>query len=232
MRSSFFCLLVVAASCAPVYIPNQVNAPLLTGQNEIQVAGSIGSNGADVQAAYAVTDEIGVMANFSAQKKGESSSSDYHKHMFKEIGLGYQTPMGRNGVFDIYAGVGSGTSSSRDSYTWFGSQSVAADGNYRRIFIQPSAGRRGTGLHAALSTRLAWVTFTKFESGGNTVKKNYTQFYIEPVVTTRLGFENFKFQTQIGLSLPLDHNRTFEHQPVIFNIGLFLNLNHSDGADE
>jgi hypothetical protein len=219
-------------SCAPVYIPNTVNTPLLTGQNEFQLSGSAGSNGLDLQGAYAVTDEIGIMANMSLADQEQSTSSDYHKHNFKEFGIGYMTPMGRRGVFEVYTGYGWGTASSRDTYDFFGTNSVAAEGSYRRFFIQPSAGTRRANLHAALSTRLAWVTFTRFESAATVQKKDYTRFFLEPVFTTRFGFEYFKIQAQMGLSLPLTQQKTFEGQPVIINVGLFLNFNHSDGEEE
>jgi len=223
-------ILALLSGCAPLYVPNTVNTPLLTEQNEVQVAALGGSGGLDIQTAYAITDEIGVMGNLSIADQADTTRSRYHKHNFKELGIGYMTPMSRTGVFEIFAGYGWGTANSRDSFSFFGPQKVAAEGDYHRFFIQPSAGTRRENMHLALTTRLAWVTFTRLKTGTTVETKDFKRFFVEPVVTFRLGFEYFKIQTQLGLSIPLAKETPFESQPFILSVGLFLNFNHSDGA--
>ncbi len=58
-------IVLIFASCSPLYRPNTVNVPLFKEKNELSVNAGASSNGADVQAAFAATNHIAVMANGS-----------------------------------------------------------------------------------------------------------------------------------------------------------------------
>ncbi|HRC89903.1 MAG TPA: hypothetical protein PK910_07795, partial [Bacteroidales bacterium] len=82
---------LIINSCAPAYVPNVLNAPMLTNKNEVQAAVYIGTSGFDPQIAWAPTNHIGVMANASFMNSTSDSTENYHKHNFFEFGAGYYT---------------------------------------------------------------------------------------------------------------------------------------------
>jgi hypothetical protein len=116
----FIILLVLAASCAPVYVPTTRNAPLFRGAGEFQASAYL-TTGLDAQVAYALTDHIGVTGsyNFLSQKQGlppDAPVPDFkRKNNFGEIGLGlYQST--RSMRYELYAGYGKGEGTSYSNY--------------------------------------------------------------------------------------------------------------------
>jgi hypothetical protein len=107
----FFVLLLVASSCAPVYVPNVRNSPLFSKAGEFQGSVQFG-NGLDLQGAVSVTNHIGVMANYSFAERNKNNYDPddelgYHYHKFLEGGLGYYENQG-NWCYEIFAGYGKG----------------------------------------------------------------------------------------------------------------------------
>ncbi len=225
-------LMTVLIGCAPAYIPNAVNVPLLGNQAEFHGSFSAGTSGTDFQTSYALTGNLGLMANYSFYKGTfgtESSNTDYTvidntKRSFLEGGVGYYTALSKNGRFETYGGYGQGTSTS-NTYDLFGPQDLIATGSYRRFFIQPSIGTTSDNFDAALSLRTCYVNFYRIQSGELLLDHNVDGFFIEPVLTTRLGYEHVKLFAQVGFSLPsgqVDLEMFF--QPFLFNLGLIFNI--------
>ena len=68
---------VLFCSCSHYYyVPNSQNVPLFREKNEYRFSGTLAgveeSSSKELQAAYSVTDHIGVMANFMSAKGGTS----------------------------------------------------------------------------------------------------------------------------------------------------------------
>ena len=216
---SLFIIVIIAllSSCAPTYVPNKVNAPLLTGQGDLHFDGNAGSSGVDFQGALGVTDNIGVMINTSFEEKSDSVSSDYHKHQFAEIGVGFHDRINDNIVYEVWGGYGFGEIYSRDDlyYTNFVSK-----GKANRIFIQPNIGYTSEVFDIALSTRFCYL---KYKPEVSSFMPN-ERFYFEPAITARLGYKYIKFTGQFGLSVILANNKVFDHHPFILNFGVHVNI--------
>lgn len=121
----FLIVLVVVVGCAPVYVPNARHTHQLSEKGEIAAGGYAGTNGSDVQLAYAVSDDFGVLA---AGSFIQNTESDFHKHKYGEFALQFQEAF-NTGRFEVMTGYGFGTTTT-DGYT----------GNYGKFFLQPNFG--------------------------------------------------------------------------------------------
>jgi hypothetical protein len=210
--------LVLVYSCAPAYVPNRVNAPLLTNKGEIQISASIGTSGFDPQIAYAVTNSIGLMANASVldMSSDETSESDiYHSHIFFEFGPGYYRNLNRGFKFETFTGIGFGRINGEyENSLWTSNVDVKS----KRYFLQPSFGYTSKLLDIGVSARLVVVSFDQNS------EKN-TGVLVEPALTAKLGWDHIKIIGQIGLAYPLNESDiNFAYQPGLVSLGLQANF--------
>lgn len=234
----YFALAIVLAcmasliGCAPAYIPNAVNVPLLSSQGQFQGSVCSGTSGYDVQASYSPVSNLGLMANGSFYSNTDDSTGDYSKRNFFEGGAGYYTAFGGAGRFETYGGYGQGTSTYRNSYELFGTQEVIATGYYRRFFLQPSIGTATDFFDAALSMRTCYVNFYRIKSGDLSLDHNIDGIFIEPTITARLGYKHVKLLAQMGYSLPLGEDVEMFWQPFLFNLGLSFDFGKKERTTE
>jgi len=225
----FFVLLLVASSCAPVYIPNVRNSPLFSKAGEFQGSVQFG-NGLDLQGAVSVTNHIGVMANYSYGERNKNNYNpddelDYHYHKFFEGGLGYYENQG-NWCYEIFAGYGKGEGSSYDEYAWWGGQSERATGKFQRYFIQPAFGLNKKIMHVSFIPRISIVDFDTFSTDviDYTIDENPIVF-IEPAVAGKVNLmdNHFFFIFQAGVSIPAT-STYFEYRPFQISTGIGFRL--------
>lgn len=208
-------------SCSPEYIPNVANTPMFDGKGELQANIVAGASGTDIQAAYAITDNIGIMANTSFLNQVSDTSDDFHKHSIYELGVGYYGDISDYGRFEIYGGYGGGKLEGYDENNIF--DDAVTDATFSKLFIQPSFGLKSKYFDGNLGTRLSMVKIN-YSHNPEDIKEGFTPF-LEPVLTGRLGIENIKLISQIGLSFPLTEEHSFDYQPIIFSIGLHFKIN-------
>jgi len=207
-------IIILINACAPAYVPNTVNTPMLSNKGELQASLNSGISGFDPQLSYAITDHIGVMLNGSFANETSDSSDDYHKHQFVEAGGGYYTKIGKIGRFESYGGFGLGnTQGEYESTLW----SSYANAQYFRIFVQPSIGMATSYFDGSFATRFVIVSMTQ-----NPNKS--TGYFLEPVLTFKLGYKYVKLVSQFGLSFPATEDIAFNYQPFMFSVGLHAYL--------
>jgi hypothetical protein len=202
-------------SCAPAYVPNTLNTPLMSNKGEIQAGLNIGLSGFDPQAAYAITDHLGVLLNGSFRNSTSDSSDSYHKHVFLEGGVGYFTKIGGIGRFETYGGYGYNQLQAYfDSDIW----TDFADVTSNRIFIQPAIGISTSIFDGSFATRFVLVDMHQTD-----VQK--TGFFFEPALTLKLGYKYVKGVLQLGLSYPFNsEGYDFNYQPILFSMGIQATL--------
>jgi hypothetical protein len=211
---SFF-VFIILNSCAPAYVPSVVNIPLLTNKGEVQAAVYAGTSGVDPQLTYAFSNHVGVMLNGSFANNTSSTTNNYHKHQFGEIGAGYYTHFLQRGKFETFAGAGSGKLSAEfDNNLWISRSNV----NYTRIFVQPAVGFTTKIFDLGFSTRFVFLKLhQELESN--------TGIFAEPVINVKFGYDHIKAVAQLGLSLPMNSgNIDFTYQPLLFSLGLQANF--------
>jgi hypothetical protein len=212
--ASFYVLIICLNSCAPAYVPNMVNQPLLHKEGDLKVSVSSGSSGFDPQIAYAVTNQIGIMANGSfahyEENNQDNTSTNNHKHQFFEFGSGYYEMLNPITCFEVYGGYGLGSVNGNYSDLW----ESHSDSRINRLFIQPGVGITNDFIDASFSPRIVWVDI--IQSGDHV-----SQLLFEPALTAKFGYKHVKGIFQIGFSGPIgqDHYR-FLYQPFMLSVGI------------
>lgn len=205
-----FSLVIIINSCAPAYVPNVVNAPLLTNKGEVQVSLHAGTSGFDPQAAYAITNHLGIMANASFMNSTSDTTNNYHKHGFIEMGAGYFTNFGGRFKFETFAGYGAGKIEAYYENEHWDSYSQA---DVSRYFIQPSLGITSKVIDFGISARLAFVNLKQGDLSEGALM-------VEPAATLKFGWDHIKAVAKVGLSVPADKSITFNYQPFMISLGL------------
>lgn len=231
----FIILIICFSSCTHYYYaPNTHNVPLFEKKNEARISASRSTGdefvGTEFQAAYSVTNNIGIMANGFFAKGGDDYENGKGKLI--EFGIGYFKPFARSAVFEIYGGLGGGNV---DNNYGDGTSSRV---KFTRYFIQPSIGFTSNPFDVAISSRFCGLNF-------HDISYNYTEdeyFYLpydyydvenirhnkfsllfEPALTIRAGWQYVKIQAQLGLSANLT-NPTFVQETMNFSLGAYFSI--------
>lgn len=175
LTTTCFFLSVLLSSCSHYYyVPNVQNVPLFREKNEYRISGSYGfgdeSSCAEVQAAYSVSDKIGIMTDFMSAKGGTVSDNNWGKGYYFDGAIGYYKPLGRSGVFEIYGGAGGGNQhhqyvvSNYSNGTVTNSSGGTSDLAFMKIFVQPSLGLTYKIFDIAVSTRISRLSFINIDN--------------------------------------------------------------------
>ena len=210
-------LLLISGSCAPLYVQNSRNSPLLEEKGEFFATAGIGT-GIDFQSAYAVGNHLGVMVNgYYLNQEGEGlfavQPNSYRiKHRIIESGIGYFTSPSNKTTFEVYTGFGRGKGSGQDnsatSILILVSDTVNTKSEYDRWFIQPAFGIHLNSISISVASRVSIINFRMAEITSGETKYPFTSrpvVFIEPALTFQwrvnsLGFIVF---SQIGFNAPL-----------------------------
>ena len=224
------CIILIASSCAPVYVPNLRNSPLFTKGGEFQGSMQIG-NGLDLQGALSVSNHIGVMTNYSFEDRSATTSSsnnntdDYHKHKFLEGGIGYYE---NDGIwcYEIFGGYGKGEASSYADYSFFSGGTSQATGKYERFFVQPAFGINKKVMHVSFIPRFSVVNFYQFKDDVTgivvTNVNSSAKVFVEPAVMGRVNLANnhLFFTFQVGATIVASPDVYFEYRSFQLGTGL------------
>jgi len=232
---------LIAQSCNIMYTPNMQNVPLLSEKNEVRA--TIGPF--DYQAAYAVTDKIGVMLNGQYHTRNtntydfmtESRSINNCKSTLIEGGVGYIGKLSENALFEVYGGYGGGKNSTFDNYLDFNTGALIRKESFsattNRFFLQPSIGFSNEYFDIAFSSRLMVLNFSNIDTLNYSTMMLVDQdlfnidkepfVFIEPAVTMRVGYKWVKIQAQMMYSFK--YNSTpLNYLPLTMTIGIHFNL--------
>ncbi|MEP7164492.1 MAG: hypothetical protein ABI741_07355 [Ferruginibacter sp.] len=271
-----FVLVVLLASCDTTryaYSPNAHNVPLLAKQWDSKVSANYStnaaniddqsnsttantysrnrSNGYDLQAALAVTNNIAIQGNYYSRSEktngsaynGDSSVVRYKRNL-AEFGAGYFTSINKKGkiFFQVFGGVGFGklklTEAARDfngvQYTRFYNSDIL------KYYLEPAIIFRSSKevFAASISTRFSVINFKRVNTNYTLDEKQtynldslnrYAIYFLEPAFVNSFGFNKlpgFRIEYQLGLSIPLDVTSDFilDYRPFNFSIGLSFDI--------
>jgi len=223
----FLIILLIATSCAPVYVPNARNAPMFKEGGEMQLNAQLsGTRGYEAQAGVAVSNHVGIISNIAyAKSSSTTEDDDYFRHSFFEGGIGY-FDNSEKFAFEVYAGYGKGRGTVDGDFEIFDDPDggeVRVRSRYQRFFIQPAIGsnhRRIFNWTGVL--RMSVVDFTSFTSDGVEADLNADPvLFIEPAFIGKLNFGQTGIYAnfQAGLSFPRQEI-DFDYEPVFVSIGL------------
>jgi len=216
---AFFSVLTFQG-CAPVYVPNAYHVHQLDDSGDFSGGIYTGTNGLDVQAAYALNNSVFVLGAGSFGNSDYSSEDSYQSHRYAEGGVGYFKPFNKFGRFELLGGLGFGSSEASSKYFFFEPNEVTAKGNYSRVFIQANNGMERKHFDIGMALRLAHVSFGEFETTSSVYEGSNSSVFFEPMLYVNVGWEKVKFVTQVGISDPLIDDLSFGYEPLFFSIGL------------
>jgi hypothetical protein len=234
----FFC------SCSHFYyVPNTQNVPLFKEKNEYRFSGTLAagreSSCKEFQAAYSVSDHIGVMTNFMSAKGGDiSDNENWAKGNYFDAAVGYFKPVSKYGVFEIYGGIGgcnqhhhymtpiymNGTISSSSAGT--------SDLFFTKVFVQPSFGFTFKALDIVASTRICLLSFNSVNNQISGDENEYNNlknisdgghFFIEPAITIRGGWKYVKLQLQASTA-SYANNPDLHFESYHLSVGLYVSI--------
>ncbi|MGK0277378.1 MAG: hypothetical protein ACI9RU_000129 [Litorivivens sp.] len=227
-------LLALASCTPPLYLPNTVQAPTLLESGEVEVGTYYSPNFLNVQAAAAVTDNIGILASGVTDFR---SSTDTAYHHFGEIGVGYTYHWAdlekRNKVAPLvmgFLGYGAGViRAEQDSYATNDETYVSSGwGNYDRFFLQLGGGFTQKNVELLFNVRGTFVNFKSLYTnfGSYEGSRRYNTF-LEPALTIKTGGERLKFFGQFGLALSTegDQRVAFRQEPLMLSLGINYQFN-------
>ena len=182
----------------------------------------------EASAAVSVTNHFAIQGNFSFWMAIDQSLGQLY-----EIAPGFYTPVGQNFVFETYAGIGQG-------YSFYPLEAInpifteVIEVNFDRYFIQPAIGYTTNNFDIAFSSRLCMVDYYHnkpyawgLEYDSEIIYEKVDQFFtVDPALTIRFGFKNFKFQLQGMYLFPLQkkYASSFFYDQVNVNLGCQINL--------
>ena len=216
-------ILLFLDSCSHYYyVPNQHNVPLFKEKNEVRVSGAFiqGNeiNGADVQAAYAMTKESAIMANALILNP---TSTDGRGQLY-ELGAGYFKPIpspysviAKKFVFETYGVVGLG-----NAVNYYNKYPNSISTNIIKAYVQPSIGYTSNLFDLIVSAKIGAIhtfgirksmpdsTYSELTQNGSSIandlgilNQSRTSFIFEPAFTFRLGFKYVKLHFQVGTTV-------------------------------
>jgi hypothetical protein len=251
MKSAFFLLLVIttATSCYHAYYsPNTANAPFLSekGEARINTLYASGSNsdfqGGEIQAAVAVSKNIGVMINGMFVGRTEDVSDVYGRSSHEESGKGSYVEFGggafknfdekKKWIGEIYAGFGTGNVN--NSYQNNRMSKVGIS----KFFLQPAVGYKSRYFEFAIVPKVSFVNWkVKKDEILNSDQSSYNYsdemdlshirqkpnfVCFEPSLILRAGAESFKVQGALSFCNFNDDYYAVENLNA--SIGISINI--------
>lgn len=221
----YLVILLLMASCSPLYLPGTKNTPLFREAGEAQISGFISSAGLEAQVAYALSDHIAVIGDFSYASQKKTNPDYTRKNAFGEAGIGYYD-RSRSARYEVFIGYGMGESTNHAVYYFFadnfGQQvSVETTGKVQRIIFQPTIGTNNRGTNISFTPRVSWVDFSEFTSGSVTEKPvDGPVLFLEPAATLKFKLAgNLYGIIQLGLTVPLG-DAFYTYQPLAASLGV------------
>lgn len=208
---------MVLSACSPLYIPSAKHTHFLDTEGEANVAAYSGTNGFDIQGAYAITPKLGVVTAISAANKTDSSSNTEHQHFAIEAGVDYYKKLGDKGRFEALAGLGFGNAEAV--------KTITTKGSFSNFFLQSNIGFESRALDVGLAMRMNQVVFYKFETSNTTSNNSEAATFFEPSLFARLGWERLKLEVQMGLATPLQRDINFQYESLTVALGIRYNWN-------
>ena len=227
-------------------LPNAQNVPLFKEKNEYRLFGATKNKKesndfliahvpfsiTEIQAAYSVTDKIGIMAKFITAKAGDfkNHKNDWGKAKYMEGAIGYYKPLKKHGLLEMYGGFGTGSQHHQYPYN------ATSDLSFTKLFVQPSIGYTSKGFDIAFSVRFCNLYFSKINYNDTTISRfhqseidqisqNKNLFPVEPALTIRAGIEYVKFQLQAVYSRNINNNNLDEYiRPMNITFGLYISV--------
>lgn len=199
------------------------------------------ADGADFSAGYAISDHIGIMANYSfsneKDKYNNNEESIKYKRSFAELSVGYFTKFKNNRklIFEIYGGYGYGSNHLKSFYNRIYPQGFYNNKSIK-FFLQPAIVLRPTAtLQMGLLTKLSFLRYQHIATdytddflSDPDVRlfhtRNSTYSFLEPCYVIQFPFSKngwLRGSSTVGGSIRTGGSFAF-HRSLLMSIGLLV----------
>ena len=221
----FFGLLLIFTGCVTLYKPNAIHSPLLHEKGNLNTSAILsfsGSGLANLQAAYALSDHVGIMADgmYHFRSSNNTESVDEKLNMlFGEAGVGYFRRFGNTMLFQCYGGGGYGRTS--DVIDYPDQPDPEAKASYYTVFFQPGVAVISDRFEVAFDLKANYVQmfdisaylYDQFE-WWNTDSKFHPDttlnfMNLEPTITLKAGGKKLKGFLQTGITMPTVNRKSY-----------------------
>jgi hypothetical protein len=224
----------IFVGCNPkYYAPNTHNVPLLKQKGNGIASFAAGEARAELQAAYAVADHLGVMLNLASFKPKNDDEGDGGEGQLLEAGVGYFRPISESFVFEAYglAGIGEVENHFPSSISTNPTTSGKIESKLFRVGGQSAIGFKSTYFDVAASARIAALNYHDISGslifGGEDqieyLERQNNHILFEPALTVRGGYKSLKLQIQLGHSFNLSHS-DFQQDDGYFTVSIGYHL--------
>lgn len=220
--------------CAPeFYSPNRVNIPELKNKNDLKVSAARGYLGLETQFAYAITKNIGVIANYANYLDGEDENGfDAGNGSGIEFGGGYFTSK-KDIIFENYATIGFG-----NFYNYAENLSTVEEDDgklnsqFTKISLQSSMTLQKKFFSLSAGIRYTNLTYNDVQGNyvflgnnlGDFLRDNPGHSFIEPVVQLGVGYKSVRFNLQYQHSYYLGNASNFYYNNFNYSAGIQLSF--------
>lgn len=198
-------LSLLFGSCKMMYLPNLQNVPMFREKGELQATVAL----QNAQLAYAVSDQIGVIAsvynrNGKVPHLDDGNTYNYMADSYGfDFGAGFISRKDEERKVELYGGYGFGKAQLDYSYDinpMVGNGARGGSSRYNKIFIQPVFITQHKDLDFGFSVRASIVDFYDFEDKlGNQLDVERPVF-LEPALTLNKRVSAFSFRGQLQFS--------------------------------
>lgn len=215
-------IVILIASCSSMYIPSNINVPLLDSAGEASIEYTMSTNSLHLSTDYAISDKYATIldgslsyGNFSNyydiftdknSKGGSSEIFNFDKYMgefehkYAEVGVGRYNILTKKNQLEVFAGAGYGLAND------YGDNHCL--NRYYLGFIQLDYGRKikshfEFGVDCRFATSFHNFRYSKsYFDNDVEIKNNYNIdfniYHVEPLFFVRVGSNNLKFTFQVG----------------------------------
>jgi hypothetical protein len=240
MRQKLFLLLILPpllAGCGHYYHATSThNVPMFREKNELHASASIAGNdesyGYEAQAAYSLTNHVGIMTNYMNVRGGSETDRDFGKGQYIDFAAGYFHPLNKYTTYEVFGGI-AGSNQYHEFTNFTGIYEGAARLRFTKVFIQGGYGLTFDYFNVIGSIRFGGLNFhdiscspdaNQFVQEDMTELKKKTHFIIEPAITVRGGWTYVKAQFQVAYADYLNSQDNFIVEPFHMSFGLYFTI--------
>ncbi len=229
-------ILLTLCSCRAYYVPNENSTPMLSHKNNLILNGgaSIGmrANSLAASLAYAPTNNIGLVYQRSGYNNA-SSSYNYNSGSYNEFSIGYYKILEDQVLFELYFNHGFGQTENMYSEVLATTRGIY-NTQFDKTSLNFALGKKEENVAFSIYARIGSldindVNFRNINNVSllndlNSIKSKRYFTFIEPGLSGKIGFGNFKFYTKGSFSF-IDQNYSdlyFQQFQLTFGIQLDL----------
>lgn len=227
LRLAVLCI-VSAAACAPVYIPASANIPLLQKARDIHIAANGGTQGAQVNGAFAFTDHLAARGTLQLNA---TSEGDYYRS--GTLGVGYfwagmpaelaegEFPSGLRASVNLDTGGALARAQGSDTISIDGEPIIVHySGRLLRTSLQADIAWEWRYFAIGLAAKASHINFLH-DAQSQRMGEVANYIFAEPVLFLRAGRQPIQLEAQLGIAFPLWGEGVIGvPPPILLSLGL------------